>query len=121
MNVETQADIERLMVERKISFVFRPCITEQSDGTWVARYPAADWSVTGRDVDEARECLRAEQLTRMRDPSYSDWKIEAVRQHFAAGPVDGVYELDNDIADCVVDTGTQAALDAAVAAIERRR
>lgn len=53
MNVETQADIERLMVERKISFVFRPCITEQPDGTWVALYPAADWSVIGRDADDA--------------------------------------------------------------------
>ncbi|UQB93086.1 MULTISPECIES: hypothetical protein [Mycobacterium] len=114
MNVETQADIERLMVERKISFVFRPCITERPDGTWVARYPAADWSVTGRDADEARQRLHAEQLARIRDPNRSDWKVDAVRRHFAEGPLDGVYELDNAVADRVIEAGTQAALNAAV-------
>jgi len=114
MKIESQADIERLMVERNISFVFRPSVDKQPDGTWVARYPCADWSVTGRHSDEARQRLHAEQFSRMREPDHSDWKVEAVCQHFAEGPVNGVYELDNDIADRVIDAGTQAALDAAV-------
>ncbi|EUA17378.1 hypothetical protein I552_0579 [Mycobacterium xenopi 3993] len=46
MKIETQADVERLMAERNISFVFRPSITEQPDGTWIACYPGADWSVS---------------------------------------------------------------------------
>lgn len=116
MRVESQADIERVMVERKVSFVFRPSVTEQSDGTWVARYPGADWSVSGRDADEARQRLHAEQLSRMGDSTYTDWKIEAVRQYLEDGPIDGVYALDNHTVDRVVETGTRAALDAAVAA-----
>ncbi|CQD24577.1 hypothetical protein BN1232_06270 [Mycobacterium lentiflavum] len=119
MNVETQADIERVMVQRNVSFVFRPSVTEQADGNWIARYPGADWSVSGRDADEARQRLHAEQLSRMGDSTHADWKIEAVRQYLENGPIDGVYALDNDTVDRVVDAGTPAALDAAVAAIDQ--
>ncbi|WP_442931917.1 hypothetical protein [Mycobacterium sp. 050134] len=118
-DIESQADIERLMVERNISFVFRLSVTEQPDGTWVARYPGSDWSVVGRGSDEARQRLHAEQLARMRDPNLSDWKVDAVRRHFAGGPVDGLYELDNAFADRVIEVGTQAALDAALPSVSR--
>lgn len=121
MNVETQADIERLMIERNVSFVFKPSVTEQPDGTWIARYPGAQWSVRGSDAQQARQRLHDEQLARMRDPAACDWKIEAVRQHFSEGPVEGVYALDNDITDRVLDVGTPGALEAAVAAIEQQR
>lgn len=121
MRIETQADVERVMLERNVSFVFRPCITEQPDGSWNACYPGAQWSVSGRDADEARNRLHAEELTRMRDPNHSDWKVEAVRRHLNEGPIEGVYELDNATADRVVDEGTQAALDSELAAIDQRR
>ncbi|OBJ92997.1 hypothetical protein [Mycobacterium sp. 1245852.3] len=122
MNIETQADIERLMIERNISLVFKPSVTEQPDGTWVALYPGAQWSVSGRDAQQARQRLHDEQLARMRDPATLDWKIEAVRRHFSEdGPVEGVYALDNDITDHVLDVGTPAALGAAVRAIEQQR
>ncbi|EUA36335.1 hypothetical protein I549_1923 [Mycobacterium avium subsp. avium 2285 (R)] len=121
MKIETQADVERLMAERNISFVFRPSITAQPDGTWIARYPGADWSVSGRDAEEARRALHAEELTRMRDPNNADWKVEAVRRHLTEGPIDGVYQLDNETADRVIDDGTQAALDAEIAAIDQQR
>ncbi|WP_168710598.1 hypothetical protein [Mycobacterium intracellulare] len=121
MEIETQADIERLMVERNVSFVFKPAVTEQSDGTWVARYPGADWSVSGKDADQARQRLHDAQLAQMGDPDRRDWKITAVRQYLSHGPGEGVYALDNDITDRVLDDGTPAALDAALAAIEQQR
>lgn len=121
MRIETQADVERVMMDRNMSFVFRPCITEQPGGSWNAFYPGAGWSVSGRDADEARSRLRAEEFTRMRDPNHADWKVEAVRRHLTEGPIEGVYELDNATADRVVDEGTQAALDTEIAAIDRRR
>ncbi|MCA4734127.1 hypothetical protein H8Z64_07185 [Mycobacterium avium subsp. hominissuis] len=114
MQIQSQADIERLMIERNVSFVFRPSVAELPDGTWVARYPAADWSVMGCCSEEARQRLHAEQLSRMRGANHSDWKVEAVVRHFAEGPVTGVYELDNAVADSVIEAGTQEALDAAV-------
>ncbi|EUA65509.1 hypothetical protein I553_10806 [Mycobacterium xenopi 4042] len=85
VKIENQADVERIMAERNISFVFRPSITAQPDGTWIARYPGADWSVSGRDADEARRRLHAEELTRMRDPNHSEWKVNAVRRHLTEG------------------------------------
>lgn len=121
VKIENQADVERIMAERNISFVFRPSITAQPDGTWIARYPGADWSVSGRDADEARRRLHAEELTRMRDPNHSEWKVNAVRRHLTEGPIDGVYELDNETADQVINAGTQAALDAEISAIDHRR
>lgn len=120
MDVETQADIERVMVERNVSFVFKPCIIEQPDGSWLARYPGADWSVSGGDETAARQRLRAEQLARMGDSTHVDWKIQAVRQYLENGHADGVYVLDNDTVDQVIDAGTSAALDAAVAAVDHR-
>lgn len=119
MKIESQTDVERVMAERDISFVFRPLMTEQPDGSYVARYPGADWSVTGPDSDQARTRLRDEELARIGDPTTADWKINAVRLHLSEGPIDGVYELSNETADRVIDAGTPAALDAEIAAIER--
>src|SRR5258708_32829173 len=107
MKVETPADIERLMVERNISLVFGPSVTVQPDGSWAACYQAADLSVRGHDADEARQRLYAEQLTRMRDPNHSDWKVEAVLRHLADVPIDGDYEGNNGVADQLIDAGTQ--------------
>ncbi|EUA17379.1 hypothetical protein I552_0580 [Mycobacterium xenopi 3993] len=47
--------------------------------------------------------------------------MEAVRRHLTEGPIDGVYELDNETADRVIDDGTQAALDAEIALIDQER
>jgi hypothetical protein len=43
MTIETQADVERIMLDRGVSFVFQPVLTEQPGGGWIAHYPAADW------------------------------------------------------------------------------
>jgi hypothetical protein len=121
VTIETQADVERLMIERNVSFVFDPLLTEQPDRTWVARYPGTDWSVIGHSSDDARARLRAEELNRMTNPGASSWKINAVRQHVEHGPIAGVYELDNDAADRIIQDGTPAALAAEIAAIEQQR
>jgi hypothetical protein len=120
VTIRTQADVERIMVERNVSFVFDPLISQQPDGAWLARYPGADWSVTADNADEARAQLRVEELRRMSDPEASSWKINAVRLHVEHGPVDGVYELDNTAADRAIQAGTPAALDAEIAAIKHR-
>lgn len=121
MTIETQADVERLMIERNVSFVFEPLLTEQPDRRWVARYPGTDWSVTGHSSDDARGRLRSEELNRMTSSEASSWKINAVRQHIEHGPIAGVYELDNDTADRIIQGGTPAALAAEIAAIDQRR
>jgi hypothetical protein len=35
-----------LMIERGVAFTFRPHVGQLDDGSWRARYPAADWSAT---------------------------------------------------------------------------
>jgi hypothetical protein len=121
MAIETQADVERIMLVRDISFVFQP-VVEQRDGGWVARYPAADWHATGDTAGQARARLREQELQRMGTPAATEWKIAAVRQHVEDGPIPGVYELDNAAAGRAIDAGTTEAMNAALAsaAVKRR-
>jgi len=114
--ITTQADVERIMIERNVTFVFKPLITEQPDGTWTARYPGADWSVTGDTEADARAQLRAEELRIIDTPAATDWKINAVREHFENGPVPGVHVLDNAAADRALAAGTPEAMSAEIAA-----
>jgi hypothetical protein len=119
--INTQADVERIMVDRNVSFVFQPLLTEQSDGTWVGRYPGADWSVTATSEHDARAQLRAEELRRVNTPDASRWKVNAVRQHIEHGPIAGVYELDNTAADRAIQAGTPEAMAAEIQAVESSR
>lgn len=119
--INTQADVERIMVDRNVSFHFQPLLTEQPDSTWTARYPGADWSVTATSEADARAQLRAEELRRIDTPDASAWKISAVRQHIDHGPIPGVYELDNAAADRAIQAGTAEAMNAELAGIEHRR
>jgi hypothetical protein len=119
MTITTQADVERIMVDRDISFHFQPVLTEQADGTWTAAYPASDWHASGATADAAREQLRAEELRRIGTPEATSWKINAVRQHVEHGPIPGVYELDNAAADDAIAAGTTEAMNAAIAALSQ--
>ncbi|WP_293003779.1 hypothetical protein [Mycobacterium sp.] len=117
MTITTQADVERIMIDRDISFHFQPLVAEQEDGSWTAAYPGADWNVTGATADEARAQLRAEELQRIGTAEAASWKVNAVRQHIEQGPIPGVYELDNAAADDAIAAGTTAAMNAAIAAL----
>lgn len=119
MAIETQEDVERIMLERDVAFHFDPLLTEQPDGSWVARYPGADWSVTGSDKEQAGQRLRAEILQRIGTPDAHKWKINAVRHHIENGPIVGVYEIPNADFDRAVEVGT-GAVDAALEAARNR-
>ncbi|MGJ6127032.1 hypothetical protein QN239_31065 [Mycolicibacterium sp. Y3] len=122
MKIETQADVERLMMEQGIAIHFRPIISEQPGGTWIARYPCASWFATGSDANDARERLREEGIRHMPDPANAEWKVEAVRRYYADGPLEGVYIFDKETADRIFATdATTEALDNEIAAIDRRR
>lgn len=120
MAIETQEDIERIMLERNVAFHFETLLTEQPEGSWVARYPGADWSVTGSDKEQAGQRLRAEILQRIGTPDAHKWKINAVRRHIENGPIVGVYEIPNADFDRAVEVGTTEALDAVLAAARNR-
>lgn len=115
MTITTQADVERIMIDRDISFHFQPILTEQPDRTWQAHYPAADWSVTADTAEQARAKLLQAELDRIDTPEANAWKIAAVRQHIEHGPIPGVYELDNAAADQAIAAGTDEAMNAAIA------
>lgn len=121
MTIETQADVERIMLDRNVSFVFQPVLTEQPDHTWIARYPGADWHTTGDTADQARARLRDKELQQIGTPEATDWKINAVRQHIEHGPIPGVYELDNTAADRALAAGTPEAMNTEIAALQRRQ
>jgi hypothetical protein len=57
----------------------------------------------------------------MRNPNNSEWKVEAVRRYFAEGPIDGVYVLDKETTDHVINAETPEALDSEITAIDRQQ
>jgi hypothetical protein len=121
MTIETQDDVARIMIDRDVSFHFQPILTEQPDGTWIAHYPTADWTVTGTSEQDARAKLRAEELRLIGTPEATNWKINAVRQHIEHGPIPGVYELDNTAADRAIAAGTPQAMNVEIDALQHRR
>jgi hypothetical protein len=49
------------MAERNAAFIFRPIVSQQPDGSWRARYPGAEWSVTATSSTGATHKLHAAQ------------------------------------------------------------
>lgn len=64
---------------------------------WEARYPAADWSVTGDSRDSAMARLREAVLDRRGAEDEGGWQLAAVRRHLEDGPVPGVYAIHERI------------------------
>ncbi|WP_234816540.1 hypothetical protein [Mycolicibacterium agri] len=121
MNVETRADMADLMRTTGVTFVFVPIITRGDDGTWTARYPGAEWEVTGPDETTVRDRLGFQQRQRMSADADTDWQLTAVRKHLAEGPITGVYELDAETSARVHNPPSVDALQAALAEIDRQR
>ncbi|BBZ08932.1 hypothetical protein MDOR_31010 [Mycolicibacterium doricum] len=51
----------------------------------------------------------------------NDWQTVALREHFAQGPIAGVYELDPETTARIHNPPNFGALEAALAAIHQRR
>ncbi|WP_292981276.1 hypothetical protein [Mycobacterium sp.] len=121
MTIETQDDYDELLRTTGTSFVFLPLLTHNPDGTWTARYPGADWDVTAPDEAGARQQLHDAQRQRLGDPAKGDWQLNAVREHFAHGPIPGVYHLDAETAARVHNPPSEEELNKAIAHIDRQR
>lgn len=119
--INTRDDYDELLRTTGKSFVFIPIVTHNPDGTWTARYPGANWDVTADDEAGARQKLYDSKLQRLGDPAEGDWELNAVREHFAHGPIPGVYELDAETAARVHNPPSEEKLDKAIAAIDRQR
>lgn len=119
--INTQEDFDELLRTTGKSFVFMPIVTQNDDGHWTARYPGTDWDVTADDEAGARHKLHDAQLGRMGNRAEGDWQLVALREHFAHGPIPGVYELDAETAARVHNPPNEEELDKAIADIDRRR
>lgn len=120
--IHTRDDYYELLRTTGKSFVFMPIVTPNEDGTWTARYPGANWDVSAPDEAGARQKLHDSKLQHMGDPGQDDeWELNAVREHFARGPIPGVYELDAETAARVHNPPSEEELNKAIADIDRQR
>jgi hypothetical protein len=83
-------------VEQDWEFYSRPQFEQLADGSWRARYPVADWSVTAETRQAAVETLIAEDLRKVKeDPGYSVRKFKALHRHLIE-PIPGVYAITRE-------------------------
>ena len=121
VNIESRTDMEDFMRTTGTTFVFVPQIVENEDGSWTARYPGAEWEVSGPDELSARDQLGIEQRKRIGGAADDDWQVAALRMYLGGGPIAGVYELDADTAARVHNPPNFDALKAALAEIDQQR
>jgi hypothetical protein len=115
-------EMTALMIERGVAFTFRPHVSQLDDGSWQARYPAADWTATGASRDDAIANLGDAALNRRGTPDETSWQVAAVREHLAHGPLGGVYEIPLDVNDRIMaSTDPQAALTEVLDEIDAQR
>lgn len=120
VNIESRTDMEDFMRTTGTTFVFVPQIVENEDGSWTARYPGAEWDVSGPDELSVRDQLGLEQRKRMGGAA-DDWQVAALRMHLGGEPIAGVYELDAETAERVHNPPDFDALKAALAEIDQQR
>lgn len=83
-------------IDRDWEFYSRPQVEQLADGSWRARYPVADWSVTAETRQAVIETLIAEDLRRVKeDPGYSVRKFKALHRHLTE-PIPGVYAITHE-------------------------
>ncbi|MCH9732001.1 MAG: hypothetical protein K0U84_20400 [Actinomycetia bacterium] len=105
-------ELDALMAKHGVAYSFTPQVSERADGTWEARYPAADWSVTADTRESALAKLGDSLLERRGSDSEVDWQLAAVRRHLAEGPVPGVYAIPLEVNERIMNSADpQAALD----------
>jgi hypothetical protein len=115
-------EMTALMIKRGIAYLFRPHVSQLDDGSFEARYPAADWTASGASRDDAIANLASAALNRRGTPDETAWQVAAVREHLAQGPLDGVDEIPLDVNDRIMaSTDPQAALTEVLDAIDAQR
>ncbi|AYE99688.1 hypothetical protein C0J29_32520 (plasmid) [Mycobacterium paragordonae] len=106
---------------RGTAFVFRPLVTHH-EGVWRARYPGAEWSVSGNTRDEAASRLRDRALSGLTAGENRRWEDAAIQAAIEHGPLPGVYEIPMSEHEAIMASADpQAALDAALAVIDAQR
>lgn len=70
---------------------------QESDGRWTARYPEADWSVSGSSEDEARNQLREEFIRRQNAGEDVLAYADDVYVRHLQEPIPGVYAMNNEL------------------------
>lgn len=121
MSTETQDELTALMLKRQAAFTFVPQLTRCEDGSWKARYPAADWSATGDTREAALARLHDAAFTRRGTQGENTWQLNAVRDHLTNGPVAGVYEIPLDVNERIMQSADpKAALDAVIKQLDGR-
>lgn len=122
MSTDIQDELNELMMQRQAAFTFVPQVSRSEDGTWQARYPAADWSVTGETREAALEHLHDIALERRGTENENTWQLDAVRTHLTNGPVPGVYEIPLEVNERIMSSpDPKAALDAVIQQIDDQR
>jgi hypothetical protein len=115
-------ELTALMLERGVAYTFVPQISLRGDDSWVAHYPAADWSVIGASREDALARLHDAALERRGTRNENVWQIVAVQNHLANGPVAGVYEIPLDVNERIMNSADpQAALDEVIEKIDSER
>ncbi len=93
-----------LMAQHGVAYFFMPQVSECANGTWEARYPAADWSVTAESRSSAIARLRAALLERRGTQDEDDWQLSAVRRHLDHGPVPGVHAIPLEVHERIMSS-----------------
>jgi hypothetical protein len=82
--------------DRRYAFHLQPQL-ERSSGTWTARYPEADWSVSAPSKEQALQRLGEEFIRRQNAGEDPLAYAEAVYRRHLRDPVPGVYAVDNEL------------------------
>ncbi|SKT78109.1 Uncharacterised protein [Mycobacteroides abscessus subsp. massiliense] len=83
-------DVSRYVV------VVRPQVLQDSDGSWRAQYPEADWSVRGDSEQNARAKLRDEFERRVQSGQTDTAPNDDLLRCHLANPIPGVYAIDRE-------------------------
>lgn len=75
----------------------RPQLSQDSDGSWRAQYPEADWYVTGESEQQARARLSDEFERRLQHGQTTTLPDDDLLERHLANPIPGVYAIDRDV------------------------
>ena len=122
MTADNYDELTELMLQRGVAYTFTPQVSQRDDGSWQARYPGANWTVTGDTRDDALAHLGAAVLEHRGTDHENIWQLHAVKTHITNGPVPGVYEIPLDVNERIMNSpDPQAALNSVIKEIDERR
>lgn len=75
----------------------RPQLSRDSNGSWRAQYPEADWYVTAESEQQARDRLSGEFERRLRQGETTTAPNDDLLERHLINPIPGVYAIDRDV------------------------